>query len=153
MSDLQKDYEDLKQQYQLPAFTELDEEFEIKCIEEYDNLLREIRNVVAEPLQLVLDVLDPILHPEASMASMIEASIFNDAEKNELFSLYKKLMYLKRRAITLKIMNDDAADAEFIKEVNSQMREIKRDLHPFLVKLEESWTKDHEVDEKLGYYG
>ncbi len=151
--ELKEQYQKLAKKNKLPSFDSLNNEFEISAIEETDFLLREIRRKITEKIELYVKVLDSLLHPEACLSDMYECRVFSDEEKNKLFNLYQKLMFLDRLSIESSIDEDDKKSSDFINEVVKQWDDIKKDFLPVARKMKESWLKDTDIKEELGYMG
>ena len=49
--------------------------------------------------------------------------------------------------------SSEADQAEFIKKINEEWKNIKIDLVKFITKMKESWTVETDAKEDLGYLG
>jgi len=151
--ETKKKYEELATKYKLPSFDSLNKEFEISTIEENEFLLREIRRKIIEKLENYIKLLEGILHPETEICDMYECSVFSDEEKNKLFELYKKIMFLDRFSAETSIGEDDSKSSDFIKEVFEQWESIKKELLFMVKRLKEGWLEEKNVKTELGYLG
>ena len=143
----------LCKKYKLPSFNEVNEEFEISDIDKDDFLLREIRRKIAEKLEIYMKFLEEILQPETTLSNMYESKIFNDAEREEIFKIYKKLMFLNRLSIETSVNEDDKKSSEYINIIFKEWNEIKSQFSKFVTKAKESWLKDIDIKEELRYLG
>ena len=151
--DIRKEFEKLGKKFDIPSFEELDSEFEISLIEHKQFMLREIRKKICERLESVIKVLDEILQPDTNINNLYECKEFNDEEKGDIFKLYKRLMVLNRWSAKVNITHIDEEEAEFINESYKELKELKSQLVNIMEKLKESWKKDTDIQEDLGYMG
>lgn len=150
---LRKQYEALRKRYELPAFEDVDSEFDISGIELEGSLLRGIRSKVTEKLGDVRCLLEEVLHPETNLVDLCESRVFDEDEKKGLFGLYKRLMVADRHSAELSVLNDEKLEAAFIKSFYSEWKGLKPELVKFIRKLKESWEKETEEGETAGYMG
>ena len=90
---IKEKYQKLSKKYDLPSFDYLNKDFEIFTIEHEEFLLREIRRKINDKVELYVKFLDELLNPETSITNMHESKLFNEKERNEIFSLYKRLIF------------------------------------------------------------
>ncbi|MCP3684868.1 MAG: hypothetical protein GY861_19570 [bacterium] len=152
-TDISKKYEVLKKKYKLPDFDWLDQEFNLASIEKDKFLLRDIRSKIISVIDNLCDIIGNVLQPEGSIAGLCESRVLDDAGKNQVFSAYKKLMSINRKALEISIRNEESSDAEFIKEASDFWKNFKGELIPIIKKLQDSWENDTEQNDKLGYLG
>ena len=152
-SKVRKLYESLRKKYRLPGFDELDAEFEISAIEAESGLLREVRKQISEKVGNVSSLVEEVLQPDTNLVNLYESRVFDEAEKQRLFELYKRLMVVDRTLVELMIANDEKLDAEFIKSFAAEWKKTKPELLRFVRKLKESWEKETEKGEAVGYMG
>ena len=147
-------YEAVRKKYDLPSFGELDKEFEISLIEAESFILRNVRKKVGERFELVINIVQRILQPDTnSFADMYECKFFKGSEKDAIFHLFKHLMHCYRQSVELEILQDEKSDAEFVRSVTKEWREIKQGLLPFISKLKMVWIEKDESKEHLEYLG
>ncbi len=151
--ETKKKYEELAKKYKLPSFDSLNNEFEISTIEEDGFILREIRRKITEKLEDYTKLFEGILHPETGICDMYECGVFSDEERNKLFELYKKIMFLNRLSAETSIGEDDKKSSDFIKEVFKQWDDIKKELLPMVKRMKEGWLEEKKVKTELGYLG
>ena len=151
--DIHEEYEKLKIKYKLPEFALIDDEFDIANIEEYSNMLRCIRERIAEKIEKACQMLEGILQPDTNISDLYESRVFSEEDKKSIFELYSHLMSMKRGADALYILNIDNQDADFIRETLESWKKIKQDIVNALKKLQDSWSKEVEVADRLAYFG
>ena len=152
-TDFRKIYSELEKKHHLPDFSSLHNEFEISRIEEEKFAMREIRRKIHDKIDAVCKNLESILQPEATLQNMYEAGAFSDDEKKKIYLLYKELMSAQRQSMLLEVECSNELDAKFIKEFTARWKKAKAELSGIFKRLEESWTKESDFEEKLGYFG
>ena len=139
-------YQELRKKHKLPSFNEINKEFEISTIEKEEFLLREIRRKIAEKIEAYTKFLEDILHPDPPTTSnMYESRIFNDEDRNEIFKIYKRLMFFDRFSIETAVDEDDKKSSEYINAVFKEWGELKKQFLSFVKKSKESWLKDSDL--------
>jgi hypothetical protein len=146
-------FEPLQKKFSLPGFELLDREFEISSIESEEISLRNIRKKIEEKVKTCSLLLEEVLQPETSLAGIYESATFSEAEKKQLFDLYRQIMKANRKCAELGIRNDEQADADFISSFSESWNKLKTQLIKAIEKLGSSWDKDIEEHERLGYLG
>lgn len=145
-------YEELRKKYNLPDFEELDREFEISAIEDKQLNIRETRKKVAERIEKTTGIISEMLEPE-NIVNIYESKALSEAEREELFNLFKQLMFLKRETQLLEIRNEEKEDAAFINKTLSEWKALKEDLVKLVEKVKSYWKESSETKEELGYLG
>ncbi|MFO8016743.1 MAG: hypothetical protein R6U32_06570 [Candidatus Woesearchaeota archaeon] len=160
MSDPKKEikdaYEALKDQYSLPAFDELDREFEISSIDHSEFILREIRRKMDDKTESFIKILNVILQPETTISELQECKQFSDEEKEKMFGLYKRLMLIHNTAALAGIECDDRKDAEFISSTFREWQGIKKQMITIAEKIKDAWKDDADISDikdEIGYLG
>ena len=150
--EVRKRYEELKKRHKLPKFEEL-EGFQISDLEETEFLLSEIRGKIGERLDACREFFSELLNPDTDPANMYESRVFSDAEKKEVFDVFKRLMFWTRASLEVSISDGEAANAEFIKGFLEEWKGLKTKLEEIIASVKNSWEKESEETEKLGYFG
>ena len=149
---LKKEYMGLQKKYNLPKFSLLDSDFEISKAD--GPLLKESIKLISETLKDSLDAIQSILSPDSSsIVSLHECRTFDDEEKRKLYSLFKKTIILIRKANIASIDYDEKKAASFISESYKEWQAIKKELVNTYKKLIDSWEKENDIKEQLGYLG
>ena len=150
---IRKKYEELKKKYSLPDFEELNKEFEISIIEYEDFLLREIRKKIADKINTMCEFFEDLLSPDNTIANLYEYKAFNDAEREDVFRLYKRLKVLEKLSLELSLNHDEKKDAEFINEFFSSWESIKNKIIKIIRKMRDFWEKESTKKENEEYFG
>jgi len=146
-------YKILAKKYKLPSYKDINKEFEISSIEECYFLLSEIRKKIMEKVSYFINLLEDIIHPEASISAMYEGKVLDDKTKEKVIKLYKELMIIKRKAEISAIENKEEVTAKFVEESFKKWLEIKPKLLKIVKLLLVSWKKEVNVKEDLFYLG
>lgn len=146
-------YSELKKKYRdLPNFDDIDNEFEISAIEE-PVLIKAIRRKITEKTDYYAGLVKDLLQPESDMTNMYECRAFGDDEKEDVYNILKKLMFLSRLAAEVALKADEKEDALFISSSFKEWIGIKPKLLRIISKIRSSWEKDTDLKEDLGYFG
>lgn len=151
--EIKEEYSKLKDKYNLPDFQEIDDEFEISLIDSEVFLLREIRRKISERFNKFSKILESILQPEAVISDMQECHIFNEEEKNKVYSLFKKFMFFRHLSTEASIECTDESNADFINSAFEEWNKMKPEIKDIVQKLRECWKKDTSIHEVLNYMG
>src|SRR3989344_4145565 len=153
LQELKKQYEKLKKKYNLPTFSELNEDFEIEKLQERDTdtLSREIRRAMADRNLVYLRFVEMFQNPsQAPMFFLALVKGFDLDNKQLLDELYLDLGKFELKSIGLDNEYDEKKDVEFIKKFYKEWQQVKEKFGKFLKALEKSWEKKVEKKEK-GY--
>ncbi|MFC1722843.1 hypothetical protein ACFL0V_01765, partial [Nanoarchaeota archaeon] len=88
-----------------------------------------------------------------TVVGMVEVSQFEEAGKEKLLELYKRLMFFHRRCTELSIDDSDEKNVELINDVVKEWDSLKEKSLEFVSKLKDAWTKDLNKKEVVGYLG
>ncbi len=147
-------YEATRKKYNLPAFDELDREFDLAGIEHDDNPLREVRHRIQERLEFASGIVDTVCQPDPNnVKSMMESSFCSETDKHAAFALLKHVMVLWRQLTEATLLNEEKSDAELIKLVLKDWKDIKQALLPIIRKIRASWKEAETSKQDLGYLG
>ena len=153
LKELKKEYNKFCEKYSLPSFEELDNAFEVSCVEHKEFLLREARRKIAERLEIVAKFLEELLQPDQTLANLHECRKITEDDKKRIFDLYRKLMMLCRYSFELDLVCSEEKDASFIKDVFKEWKELKNEILDYVKKAEESWKDVEFTEEELEYLG
>ena len=151
--EIEKEYEKLKKKYSLPDFKEIDLEFDISSIEQTNFLLKRTCEKINEKIDNFAKVLEELLQADGSFRSLYELRYLDDNDKNNAYSIYKKMMALNREFLALSLTSDEKKQADFIKKIFIEWKKIKKDLKTPIEKMKESWKIETDVKEDLQYLG
>ncbi|MAH32854.1 hypothetical protein CL615_00505 [archaeon] len=153
-SEIEQEYNNLSKKYSLPAFKEIDKEFEISSLEDTSFLLRNTLRKISEKLEFYTNMLNDLLQPDtSSLSSMHEISFFTEEEKNDIYQIFKQLMKLNRNITELILEADEDKTAQFLNSFFTEWLEIKKVLISCTNKMKKSWEKETTMEQELGYFG
>lgn len=151
--DIKAEYNKLK--YKLPRYDDLDKEFEISTanIKDKNFLLRNIRRRLNDKVIFYCRIIEGLLYPNPNnLIGMLEVRSFNDAEKEKISKIYKKLMQFERQSLMIDIDPDEKRDLDFINDLFKEWGKFKEELISITKKMKESWHLE-EKEEKDNYFG
>ena len=149
--NLKEEYQKIK--HKLPKFEEINEDFEIEFIKEKNFLLRQIRRRISEKIIFFCRIIEGLVYPtQQHIITATEVKAFSEERKKEIEKIYKELMYLEREFLLLDVFPDDKKDAEFINNVFSYWKKIKKEMKEVVHVMKESWKKEYK-SEKDNYFG
>ena len=154
LDELKKDYSKLEKKYNLPAFENLNQEFQIEKIAECetDYLIREIRRIMADKFVNYLRFIESVLNPVNSpmfVFSIVGAMTMDD--KKRLTDSYKKLAEIQINLIEVDIEFSEDKEAEFVRNSYAAWQEVKRYILDFLNSINSNWKKKIDSPDK-GYF-
>jgi len=147
------EYAALKKKYNLPNLDILDREFEVSCIDEYTFLLRSMRLKMVEKIDGTIKLFNELLHPDSGFAGYKEANIFNEADREQMLVIYRKLMYYSRRSTELNFEDSDDINARFINDLMKDWPELRKSILFFVRRMKDLWQKDLSKKDVVGYFG
>ncbi|MFP4568316.1 MAG: hypothetical protein ACLFN8_05215 [Candidatus Woesearchaeota archaeon] len=150
---MKKEYLKLKEEFSLPDYDLLNDDFEIYTISKEDNLIREIIKKMSGVVDFYIDVLEDIIQPDSRFYTLKEANVLNKDERRVVSLNYSKLMYLNRRNLEIHLDFSEAVGAEFISNLFDEWQNIKKELLPIIIKLKESWLIEQDSKPVGGYFG
>ena len=146
-------YEAIRKKNNLPAYDEIDREFEISLLEDAPFMLRNIRRKIVEKIDFYARFLEEQLQPEPTLPLMYESKYFTEEEKAEVFKMYMKLMLICRASVQLGVEEDDTKTSTFITKTLKEWKDMKPELSAYIKKLRDAWKIDISIKETLGYMG
>lgn len=149
LKDLPKLYETAQKKYTLPAYTNLNNEFELLYVSvnlvSLDFPLRFIRRRMADRFANAVGYLQSLLQPNpGSFVLMRESSFFNNDEKIKIGELLQQLLTLERTSFVLDLQGDEQKDAQYINENFKQWLALKKTYATFVNQLPEHWKQQEE---------
>src|SRR3989344_8012233 len=118
LSELIKKYNQLKEKYELPEFSKLNETFDIEEIDsETELILRKIRKNVGEKMANYSRFTEIILNPSNAPIFFFKIlKKLDNADKDSLSKIYELLGNYELKSLSLDIDYNEKNEAEFIKE-------------------------------------
>ena len=145
-------YNKIKEKYDLPSYEELDLNFEIGTPDD-KNILRAVRKKMSEKLETYTKLIEEYIQPDSNFSIFYEMKDFTDKSKENMLSIFKKMMIFYRRSIKLNLGLSEKEDADFIKEFFTSWKEIKEFVINTLDNAIESWKKDDAKEIHQAYFG
>jgi len=155
LQELKKQYEKLKQKYNLPEFEKLNEDFEIEKLQEKESdlLLREIRRAAIDRNISYLRFIEMFQNPQqAPLFFLALVKNLDSREKQLLDDIYLELGKFEIKSIALDNNYNENKEAEFIKTFYKDWQKIKEKFGKITQALENSWDKKSDKSNK-GYLG
>lgn len=134
LAELKRGYAKFQERYKLPKFEQLNREFKIEKIQEYQTefLLREIRLAISERITAFLHFLELFLNPTVAPVFILAALKELGASDKELIErLYKELVAIELNSVILDLSYDEKKEAAFIKETAQKWQALKPELQAF----------------------
>lgn len=152
--EVEEQYNKLSKKYKLPKFKELNEEFEISDIDDVSFLLRNILRKIADKLEFYSNLINDLLQPDmSSLSGVHEISFLSEIDKNNMYALFKKIMKAYRNINLLVLENDKKSQTRYLSSFYVEWLEIKKQLINYLSIMKDSWDKEANIEENLGYLG
>lgn len=155
LDDLKKDYLLIKEKFNLPSFDDLNNDFGIERIYqfEYDSIIREVRKVVCDKIVNYLRFCESIVNPSSqSMFIFSVVKLLNLDEKKKFSEAFMELSKKQIEMIELDLEFNEEKEAEFIKDSYSFWQDLKKEFSDLMIKIKERWKDKPETNNK-GYFG
>ena len=150
--DFLKKYNELRDKFSLPEYTDLDFNFEIGFPDD-KNVLRAVRKKMSEKLEQYTKFIEELIQPDSSFSSMYDVKDFSDDFKKKVFSLFRRMMVFYKESIKLNMAISDEKDAEFVKDLYEFWLEVKNDVIVIIDKIKDTWEKDDDDKHITEYFG
>ena len=155
--NLKKAYEGYNKKYpELPSFEEMNIEFELSLHdfkEEEEFLLKQIRRRIQEKVVYYCRLIEGVLYPNSSPLLMLETNNFSKEYKEDLFNLYKKIMFLERNYTVLNLGASMEEEAKYIQETYNKMLEFKPILIDLAKETRAFWKKESKKEMEDAFFG
>lgn len=155
LQKLKDNYVVFQKKYSLPAFDELNREFDIERVSrsETDFLLREIRKEVSKNFGELLRLIEAILNPvNAPMFLFAIIKTLKAEDKEKLLYIYQKMSKLELDSLRLTLDYSEKNEAEHIKKSLKLWQEIKKDFLEVVDIMDSKIEMKSEKGSK-GYFG
>ncbi|MFW6283282.1 MAG: hypothetical protein ACOC1P_04495 [Minisyncoccales bacterium] len=150
---MKNNYEELQKKYTLPAYEELNKDFEIYSISKEDDLIRELLKKIRDVIDFYIDLLEGIIQPDSTYYVLKEANAIDSQTRNQVNTTYAKLLYINRENIEIHLDYNEKKATEFILKTHNEWQEIKKELMPIIKTIKESWAHNKETKNEGGYFG
>lgn len=151
LQKLKLDYGKLAEKYKLPGYQQLNEEFDIEKVQELetDTLLREIRKVIMDKAIAYLRFTELLLNPSnAPMFFFAMLKGMEACDKKVLEDIYSQLGKMEVEVIDVDNDYSEKNEAEFIKHIFVEWKEIKAEMKHVSKALKRSWDSKSVKKEK-----
>lgn len=155
LEELKKSYAILREKHNLPEFDELNRDFSIEKISEYETelLLKEIRRFMFDKFSNYMRFLEGLLNPvNASIFTFSVLKSLNSDDKKIIEEIYKKLMKIELELMAVDIDYNEDKEVEFIKESYKIWHEIKKGWKQTIDSVKKNWDNKIEENNKA-YFG
>ncbi len=151
LKQLKKNYKKLQEKHSLPSFEELNEDFNIEKIAQFetDILIREIRKFVVDKITGYTRFIEAIFQPvnvPIYMFSMIKC--LNLEEKGKLSKIYTKLVDIELDVLEIDIKFNEEKEVKFLKKSFKIWNNLKEDLLNTICFIRENWEVNSSPDNK-----
>ena len=137
----------------LPAFDDLDNEFEISNITNTRFILREVRRRICEKIEHFTKILEELIQPDTTLSNLHEVKDMTEEQKKRAYDLYRNLMGQYRQALLIGVDNNDDETAAFIRDFLVRWQATKKELRGILTMMRDSWKESRNTGETLEYFG
>ncbi len=151
--EIEQLYRQLAPQYGLPDYAALNSMFELTDLESSQFLLRNIRRHIITYINDLITEIEGMFHPDSTLKDMYESKVLTDKEKEELFSLFKRLVVFKRRSLLCQLSHDDKEEAALIIDLYKIYPELSQGVSALVRKLIVAWESKQDADDVAGYFG
>jgi len=154
LEKLKKAFGPLKKKYSLPEFKYLNENFEVELVsEDTDTLLKRIRKQIMEKVFWNLRTLETFLNPQSAPIFIFNIiKTLTTKDKEMIGDLYKKLAEYEVEAFRLEAIYNEKAEADFIKSVGKDWKQISEELDTLGKSMKENYNLEFKKQSK-SYFG
>lgn len=147
--ELKKEYGKLREEYNLPSFEDINDEFEISVIdlEKINSLPRAILRVMYNKMGIFLQYVEPVINPSPQgLHAFIEVENTTNDEKKEIFTFYKDLSHKYHKAYALELVEDKNAVIKEIKNIWGYWGKVSSDFKKISEIIIKSWEREKEKE-------
>ena len=155
LEELKQRYNEFRQKYGFPEFSEMNKIFDIEDIDvETDFLLRKMRRVVSERISGYLRFIEIILNPSnAPMFIFKLIKKISDDDKKQLTEIYEVLGGFELEIVKLDLEYNEVREAEFIKKIYSALNNNLSNKLLMIVEKMSNGKGSEKVEDKGSYFG
>jgi hypothetical protein len=156
--DIKTVYNAAAKQHKLPTFDVLNKDFDIDNIDPgHKHLIKEVSKKIFERIELFKKILETAMQPDVSVLSMQEAEYLTETDHAIISDILRRLMLLDRALLFAELQNDDILYANFIQEAAIEWPQVKKELAPIIMHMQEGWSTKHPIKQihrnMYHYYG
>lgn len=152
-SEVHTAYEGISSRFTLPAYGQLNQEFDLDGIElGKRRVLKEVAKAMFERVNSFRIILESVVQPER-VSEMQETEFLNEQERIAVADMLRHFMQLDRMMLSTELDNGDIAYAQFIMECWTQWQKLKPQTQIIIHRLEEGWKKPYSIRSSPQYLG
>jgi len=147
LEKLKESYKPFHKKYNLPTFEELNEDFQIEKVAEYetDFVLKEIRETITNKFLNYLRFIESLLNPSNGPMFMFAViKTLGEKEKEKLTEMYKKIAKIDIELVELDLEYSEKKEAESVKEYYETWQEMKKELLEIVDVIKKNWDSKEE---------
>ncbi len=147
LAQLKTCYNVFQEKYNLPSFEELNEDFQIEKVAEYetDFVLKEIRETITNKFLNYLRFIESLLNPSNGPMFMFAViKTLGEKEKEKLTEIYKKIAKMDIELVELDLEYSEEKEAEAITNYYQMWQEMKRELLGIVEVIKTNWDSKEE---------
>lgn len=142
--DIKTTYGALAKQHKLPAFEQLNKDFDIDGIDPlHKHLIKEVSKKIFERIELFKKIMENAMQPDVSVLNMQEAEYLTEQDHEIIADILRRLMFLDRALLLAELQNEDTLYAVFIRETAVEWPRIKKELALIILRMKEGWSTKH----------
>lgn len=140
--------------HNLPSKDSLEKELGVLDFEESDDIINELIKSLREKINKYIHFLEDVLQPDSSLISLQESSTLSEQDRDDLFSLFKKVVLIQRTHLLVDLDGSNDDKIAYFKQLFAGWHDIKIQLRPFVQKTLSVWGDSVSFEEmKQNYFG
>ena len=150
-----EEYAKAQKKFSLPAFEEMQEDFDIEKISDKDGgfLIRDIRRVVAEKFVAYSHFFETLLNPTSPPMFVFSfLKNLSESDRKEIKELYKELSKMQIKTMKLDTIYNEKHETEFVKFAFGEWQKIKKRTLSLIETFEKEFEKNS-VEKEKSYFG
>lgn len=152
LSDFEKLYSDMQKKHGLPAFKDMNYDFDIgKIKRDSGNLLRDIRRMMVEKIVYYIKLVEIMVNPsQASPIMLMLLKEINSEDKKTIDLILDSFVELEIEAHKLDIKSNENEEAKLVNKVYSVWNGKREQVLSLIKMLERNFAKKPQVSNKKG---
>ena len=154
LKEIKKEYEKIKDKYNLPDFNLLNAEFEFKPMQVDSSVIKHIARRMGEKVVYFSRGIDAVLFSFGnSLVLSYENKMLDEEEKKKIIELHKRIMFFDRGIWVLDIEENEEEDIKYIKELWKEWFDLKKEVLEYAKKIRDGWKKEYSNEKSGDYFG
>jgi len=141
-----KEYENLRKKYKLPEWKWIKIEPDIP-------ILVQVRRAMADKLDNLAELLEPLIASSESYRSFLERKMLSQQEKEKIFEIFKQLQSLLWSSDKISFEYDEKEYAEWIIDMKNFWEKIKSELTKLCEKISLGLKEYKKTETETTYHG